>query len=356
MIRNIIFDWSGTLVDDLPAVWEATNYVFEKSGVAPLTLDGFRSEFCLPFQKFYERFTPHVELPKLEEWYHGRFREVQDRVRELPHARAFLEFCRTHQRRTFLLSTIHRDHFAQQTASNRFHELLDRPYVEAWDKKEHIHRVLKENQLDPQETIFVGDMEHDVETAHHAGIYSCAVLTGYNRVSQLRSKSPHLIVEHLGELQRLFQSNGFHMPSESASNPGTAMPIATVGALILDPAGNVLLIQTHKWSHLWGIPGGKIKFGEPSESALRRELKEETNLDIEDIQFVLVQDCIHSQEFYRDAHFVLLNYTCRTQTPANVILNEEAQTFRWVSPQEALTYPLNQPTRILLEHVLQLKS
>ncbi len=31
MIRNIIFDWSGTLVDDLPAVWQATNYVLAQA-------------------------------------------------------------------------------------------------------------------------------------------------------------------------------------------------------------------------------------------------------------------------------------------------------------------------------------
>jgi len=58
-----------------------------------------------------------------------------------------------------------------------------------------------------------------------------------------------------------------------------------------------LMVRTHKWSNLWGIPGGKIKWGEPSEDALRRELKEETNLNVTDIQFVLVQDCIHSKEF-----------------------------------------------------------
>ena len=33
VIRNIIFDWSGTLVDDLPAVWRATNHVLRQAGV-----------------------------------------------------------------------------------------------------------------------------------------------------------------------------------------------------------------------------------------------------------------------------------------------------------------------------------
>ena len=44
MIRNIIFDWSGTLVDDLPAVLAATNFVFEQCGVEALTLEKFRAE------------------------------------------------------------------------------------------------------------------------------------------------------------------------------------------------------------------------------------------------------------------------------------------------------------------------
>jgi len=37
--------------------------------------------------------------------------------------------------------------------------------------------------------------------------------------------------------------------------------------------------------------------GRTSEDALRREIKEETDLDIVGIEFVLVQDCIHSKEF-----------------------------------------------------------
>src|SRR5438445_608318 len=94
VIRNVIFDWSGTLVDDLPAVWKATNYVLAQAERAEMSLEQFRAEFCLPFTIFYDRHVPHVPLPQLETWFLSQFRQVQDSVCELPHAREFLEFCR----------------------------------------------------------------------------------------------------------------------------------------------------------------------------------------------------------------------------------------------------------------------
>lgn len=353
MIRNIIFDWSGTLVDDLPAVWQATNYVLAQCERAELTLEQFRAEFCLPFTIFYDRHLPHVPLPQLETLFHSRFRQVQDSVCELPHARDFLEFCRVHKIRTFLLSTVHRDHFEVQSAVTGFSRYVDRAYIEVWDKRQKIGDILAENGLVPDETLFIGDMQHDIETARHGGIHSCAVLTGYNTLNQLRAAQPDLIVEHLSELREVLEKNGFHLRPKSGVAEPVALPVVTVGGLIHNTAGHVLMIRTHKWSGLWGIPGGKVKWGEPAIDALRREIKEETNLDIEDIQFVLAQDCIHSKEFYRDAHFVLLNYTCRCLEPSVVQLNDEAREWRWVTSEEALAMSLNQPTRTLLEAVCE---
>jgi ADP-ribose pyrophosphatase YjhB (NUDIX family)/phosphoglycolate phosphatase-like HAD superfamily hydrolase len=347
VICNIIFDWSGTLVDDLPAVWKATNYVLAQSERAEMTLDEFRAEFCLPFTRFYDKHAPHVPLPQLETWFHSEFKQTRDAVNELPHAREFLEFCRGHRVRMFLLSTLHEDHFAAQDAVLGFGKFLEKPYLGIWDKRQKIHEILKENGLQPEETLFIGDMQHDIETARHGGIHSCAVLTGYNTLVQLRAAEPDLIVEHLGELRRHLEGNHFQI-GKSGSHEESRPPIATVGALIFNDAGEVLMIRTHKWSDLWGIPGGKIKWGEPSDDALRREIKEETGLDVKDIEFVLVQDCIHSKEFYRDAHFILLNYTCVCAGEPRVRLNEEAREFRWVRVDAALGMPINQPTRKLL--------
>jgi phosphoglycolate phosphatase len=352
VIRNIIFDWSGTLVDDLPAVWKATNFVLAQADRPEMSLEEFRAEFSLPFTNFYHRHTPHVPLPQLEDWFHSHYREIQDSVAELPYARDFLKFCRAHRLRTFVLSTIHHDHYLIQSRVTGFDAFLDRPYTDVLDKREKIHEILAENRLVPDETLFIGDMQHDIETARHGGIHSCAVLTGYNTLEQLREVQPDVIVEHLGELRHLLEQDDLRLRPETERFEEVHPPLATVGALIFSDTGEVLMIRTHKWSNLWGIPGGKIKWGEPSADALRREIREETGLDVTDIEFVLVQDCIHSKEFYRDAHFVLLNYTSRCSGEPRVKLNDEAREYRWVSTAEALKLPLNTPTRILLEAVL----
>jgi phosphoglycolate phosphatase len=355
VIRNIIFDWSGTLVDDLPAVWKATNFVLAQADRPEMSLEEFRAEFSLPFTNFYHRHTPNVPLPQLEDWFHTHYREIQDSVSELPYTRDFLEFCRARRLRTFVLSTIHHDHFLIQSRVTGFDAFLYRPYTDVLDKRTKIHEILAENRLVPDETLFIGDMQHDIETARHGGIHSCAVLTGYNTLEQLREAKPDLIVEHLGELRRVLEQNDLHLKPTGENFGEGHPPEATVGALIFNGAGEALMIRTHKWSNLWGIPGGKIKWGEPAVDALRREIKEETGLDVTDIEFVVVQDCIHSKEFYRDAHFVLLNYTCCCTGQPVVNLNDEAREFRWVKIAEAKKLKLNKPTKILISAVSKSK-
>jgi phosphoglycolate phosphatase-like HAD superfamily hydrolase/ADP-ribose pyrophosphatase YjhB (NUDIX family) len=358
VIRNVIFDWSGTLVDDLPAVFKASNFVLTQSGQPAMSLDEFRREFQLPFTKFYDRHTPEVPMERLEQWFHAEFAQSQDSVTEVPHARKFLEFCRANGLRAFILSTIHARHFKAQCRGNGFDAFIEKSYTGVWDKREKIHGILRENNLRPDETLFIGDMEHDIATAKHGGVHSCAVLTGYNTLDQLRAAGPDLIVEHLSELRAILERNHFELTPRPDGQPDCVpIPLATVGALVFNSLREALMIRTHKWSNKWGIPGGKIKFGESSLAALRREILEETALKITGIRFVLIQDCIHSKEFYKDAHFVLLNYTARAATRnPRVVLNEEGREFKWLPLPAARKLPLNRPTQVLIDAVLKLQK
>jgi nucleoside triphosphatase len=66
-------------------------------------------------------------------------------------------------------------------------------------------------------------------------------------------------------------------------------PEPTVGALIFNPEGKLLLVQTHKWKGKFTIPGGHVELGESLQTALEREIREETNLELIQAEFLCYQ-------------------------------------------------------------------
>ena len=64
----------------------------------------------------------------------------------------------------------------------------------------------------------------------------------------------------------------------------------TAGAVVCDERGRVLLLRhvLRKGSG-WGVPGGFLKSGEQPEEAIRRELREETGLELDSVEFAFVR-------------------------------------------------------------------
>jgi nucleoside triphosphatase len=133
-------------------------------------------------------------------------------------------------------------------------------------------------------------------------------------------------------------------------------PEPTVGALIFNQQGKALLVKSDKWRNKYCVPGGHIELGETMEDALRREIKEETGLDIYNVEFALMQEFIFDEAFHEKRHFIFFDFVCKTDASENnVVLNFESQEYVWVFPGEALKLALEPYTRRLIEH-LQSKS
>ncbi|MFD4375179.1 HAD family hydrolase [Streptomyces sp. NPDC058486] len=64
--KHLVWDWNGTLLDDIGAVIGATNAAFAELGLEPLTLERYRELYTVPVPRFYERLMGR--LPTDAEW------------------------------------------------------------------------------------------------------------------------------------------------------------------------------------------------------------------------------------------------------------------------------------------------
>lgn len=105
-----------------------------------------------------------------------------------------------------------------------------------------------------------------------------------------------------------------------------------VKVIIRSTEGKILLIRRSKLLQdesepSWDIPGGRIEPEEPLDAALRREVKEELGVDIDETAML-----INAQDIFvpsKNLHVVRLTYIL-TCSMLDIVLSEEHQEYRWV--------------------------
>lgn len=207
MYQNLIFDWSGTLVDDMGPTIEATNAVFSQYGKPALNRDEFRRLFRLPYSEFYEEHLPGVRIDELENHFRKAFAASQVPVTVLPHAREKLDWCVDRSIRCFVLTSMDSATFEQQLDELDMRKYFEATYSGAVDKRLVIGSLIENHELDVQQTAFVGDMIHDVVTAKHGRVFSVALLTGYTHREVLEAHEPDWLLEDLLAFRQLMEKH-----------------------------------------------------------------------------------------------------------------------------------------------------
>lgn len=122
-------------------------------------------------------------------------------------------------------------------------------------------------------------------------------------------------------------------------------PILGIGALIFK-GKRILLAQRGKQPLLgwWSLPGGVLETGESLVDGIRREVREETGLEVKPLEIATVfERIIPDGEGRAEYHYVLIDYVCRvvggTAAPAS-----DVSALAWVREEELERYQLTEGT------------
>lgn len=115
-------------------------------------------------------------------------------------------------------------------------------------------------------------------------------------------------------------------------------PKVTVGAIIVNRNGKILLVRGERFNRQFYIPGGHIEWGETMADALQREIKEETGLAIYDIKFLRPVEFIFSKDYDGTRHIVPIDYVAKTDKAEDAVRldGRESAEYAWFTEEEII--------------------
>jgi ADP-ribose pyrophosphatase YjhB (NUDIX family) len=133
-------------------------------------------------------------------------------------------------------------------------------------------------------------------------------------------------------------------------------PLVGVGGVVIH-RNRALLIRrgSEPLKGEWSIPGGLLELGEELEAGVRRELREETGLDVEPLDCILVFDRIMREGQRVKYHYVIVDYLCRRKRgrlrPASDVVDA-----CWVRREDLPQYHLTDMATALILRAFELMS
>jgi len=192
--KHIIWDWNGTLIDDVWLVVEIMNKMLKKRSLPGIDSKKYRDIFDFPITKYYSKLGFDFSDESFEELtvefigeYYARFNECKlfDEVEEV------LKKIRNRGTSQSILSASKEDVLIEKIKYYGIDKYfcriigLENHYAES--KIERGKKWIAELNLNPQEVLLIGDTVHDYDVSKHIGCDCLLIANGHHSYERLAS-------------------------------------------------------------------------------------------------------------------------------------------------------------------------
>ena len=206
---NIIWDWNGTLLNDVSLCVDIANDILHEHKDYHLDIPAYRNVFGFPITEYYEKIGVDFAKQSFEaitvefmKKYNGGVKKcgLHDR------ATSILDSFRFLQKRQFILTAGHKDNVVELLHYHGIHNYFDE--VQGLDNHRAESKVdkglhlLENNDIDKSSAVLIGDTIHDFEVANEMGINCILIANGHQSRQRLVQKVGRevVVLDHIREL------------------------------------------------------------------------------------------------------------------------------------------------------------
>ncbi|MGQ1908750.1 HAD family hydrolase [Marinifilum sp. RC60d5] len=205
--KAIIWDYNGTLLNDLSIGVECINRMLSKRELPLLSVERYREVFTFPVKKYYE--SVGFDFNR-EDWDKAAKEFIQHYTSLLPQSEIFPEALEllskfsANGKKQFILSAMEQNMLNQSTQNENiityFDEISGIDNIYASSKIKNGLQLLKKYKLQAKEVCLLGDTTHDYEVAKELGCQCILIAAGHQSFNKLKQTGCPIVVNDLNDI------------------------------------------------------------------------------------------------------------------------------------------------------------
>ncbi|KKP59267.1 MAG: NUDIX hydrolase [Candidatus Magasanikbacteria bacterium GW2011_GWC2_34_16] len=200
MFKNVIFDWSGVINDSIENHLLVVNKIFKRFGANEISMEELRENWLQPYMLFYNKYFPDLTIEEEQAVY-------KECIVNSPKSKPYLGIAdvlksfKIAEVKMVILSSDSPETLLPEMADFGLDGVFTDIVMDAYDKSKSIRGLIDRNNFKAEETIFIGDSNHEIEEGKRIGIKTGAVTWGYCTKTKLESLNPDFVIDTLEELK-----------------------------------------------------------------------------------------------------------------------------------------------------------
>lgn len=210
MIKHIIFDFNGTLINDVKLCLDLLNETLNNQGKQGIDLIKYRNIFTFPIKDYYIAAGIDFNIESYESLaikFIKKYQPLSLRCGLYEGAYEALKYLNDKKYSLYILSASEKNNLLEQCKSYNidkyFKEILGITNIHAASKVDIGLDFIKRNNVKKEEVLFIGDTLHDYEVATSMGV-ECALVKCGHQSEDILAKANVKIYNSIADLMEVF--------------------------------------------------------------------------------------------------------------------------------------------------------